>query len=623
MSEKCKHSRCWVGDEKFPIDLNDEVDLLRLSSLRRAIANFVYILTGKNIPVKFADGKGSKTDGTVVYIGGQLAEGEVDAVVGLALHEAMHIVKSDFVLIKNLWGKVPRYVYDAADGKMTKKEVAGLVKLMLNIVEDRYIDACAYSMIPGYRGYYDALYEKYFLNDRVDKILVSNKLREPTIRSYKFRILGLVNRKSDLDALPGLREIHDLIDIDNILRLTTASDRLDIASEVTKILLENAMEKHDEKEPGEEDGTTESDEDDEDDEDSGDDDETNADVTDAEIDEILEERESETNGEVEATAYSDETLGKLDDLMRSESEVKTVGGECGIPRIQCIVIKKMTAELMESEIFPYKCLIKGVGFSYDDAVISGVVYGTMLGNKLVVRNESRTTKFTRQNHGKFDHHVISDLGYGSEDVFYRTTVESYKRAHIHISVDASSSMAKPWERTMKLIVAVAKAGAMVNNLDIVISFRSGVNRNDVERPCIVIAYDSRVDKFNKVKDLFPKIVPKGTTPEGLTFEAIMDFIPPSTDELDSYFLNISDGAPSFGRFYQGKKAANHTQKQIEKMRSVGVNVLSYFIGKPPPHDNPSDQLLFRTMYGQDARFIDVENIVQISKTLNEMLVRKC
>ena len=45
--------------------------------------------------------------------------------------------------------------------------------------------------------------------------------------------------------------------------------------------------------------------------------------------------------------------------------------------------------------------------------------------------------------------------------------------------------------------------------------------------------------------MFPGLGPSGTTPEGLCFEAIMKEFVPINNDLDSYFLNLSDGQPYF------------------------------------------------------------------------------
>ena len=58
--------------------------------------------------------------------------------------------------------------------------------------------------------------------------------------------------------------------------------------------------------------------------------------------------------------------------------------------------------------------------------------------------------------------------------------------------------------------------------------------------------------------------PSGTTPEGLCFEAIVmkEFVPINND-LDSYFLNLSDGQPYFPGegFYYGGPEIRKTYQQ--------------------------------------------------------------
>ena len=70
-------------------------DLVKLAATKRAISNFVNIVTGQNIPVTFK-GKDSYTDGKKVVIGSNLKDGNFDVAVGLALHEGSHIKLTNF-----------------------------------------------------------------------------------------------------------------------------------------------------------------------------------------------------------------------------------------------------------------------------------------------------------------------------------------------------------------------------------------------------------------------------------------------------------------------------------------------------------------------------------------------
>lgn len=143
-------------------------------------------------------------------------------------------------------------------------------------------------------------------------------------------------------------------------------------------------------------------------------------------------------------------------------------------------------------------------------------------------------------------------------------------------------------------------------------------------PYIVLAYDSRVDKFSKVQQLFPLLNPNGSTPEGLAFEAILETIPATTSDLDSYFVNLSDGEPMFSLGYFGAVAHTHTQRQVNKIRESNIEVLSYFVEVKGISNTRVDTNMaaFRTMYGKDAQLIDVNNVTEIAKTMNKKFLQK-
>jgi len=270
---------------------------------------------------------------------------------------------------------------------------------------------------------------------------------------------------------------------------------------------------------------------------------------------------------------------------------------------------------------------------HQEAINKGLAMGTILGKKLQVRGESRETKWTRLDSGRIDKRLIAELGFGNERVFNSTFVESYSDAFLHISVDASGSMGgDKWLNTQTCVAAIAKACSMINNVDLVISYRStqSTDNNRYSRsrsgkyyPLMLIAYDSRVDKINKVKNLFKLLTPAGTTPEGLCFEAVMKEIEPASKDKDSYFLNFSDGMPMFGNDdidYHYDTAINHTKKMVNEIRNRGVKVLSYFIGDG--YDRERSTSTFTKMYGSDAEFIDVTSVLPVAKTMNKAFLKK-
>ena len=323
---------------------------------------------------------------------------------------------------------------------------------------------------------------------------------------------------------------------------------------------------------------------------------------------------------------------------------ETVGKDLGWDKkgVKCLVVRKLTKALIEesgeydsglSVLSPHKYSRYYYGSNSTDTgfVEDGIRLGTVLGRKLQVRGESRDTKWTRLDSGKIDKRLISELGFGNERVFNTTFTESYSDAILHISVDASGSMSgDKWINTMTSVVAICKAASMIQNVDVVVSIRSTHemggrrNRRSSTVPLMMIAYDSRVDKFNKVKNMFGHIGVAGTTPEGLCFESIMDEIVPTTKDRDSYFLNFSDGMPMFQNdtvSYYYDEALSHTKKMVNEMRTRGIKVLSYYIGDSH-YEREQTMDDFKKMYGKDAEFVDVTSVMSISKTMNKKFLQK-
>jgi hypothetical protein len=194
-----------------------------------------------------------------------------------------------------------------------------------------------------------------------------------------------------------------------------------------------------------------------------------------------------------------------------------------------------------------------------------------------------------------------------------------------------------WLSTMTAVVAICKAASMIDNLRVSVSFRTTfIASKGTELPYVVIAYDSNTDKISKVKNLFKYIRPHGCTPEGLCFESIMNELPVSTDE-NFYFLNFSDGQPTMSYTdvngnsisYSGEPAAAHTRQQVNKIRDRGYKILSYFIKEQYAFSRLSTdeydvkiRNMFKTMYGTNASFVNIQNIFDIAKTINKMFLQK-
>lgn len=680
------YSDFWLKDNNYEWDWEDELDaaieegsgtdatvdaedrlsdttarLIRLSSARRAVANYVSILTNQNIPVVFNDSAVNCTDGKLVYISSDITKKDnFDVAVGLALHEGSHIKYSDFELFKTVWMNVPRDIYNYTEKlSISKDEVGKTCQTILNYVEDRFIDYTVHRNAPGYRGYYDALYDEYFNNKVISDALDSDMYRTLSIESYMYRIINLTNPNTNLKALPGLYDIAKELDLTNINRLTTPKHRLNVAYKIAEIVFKNINE-HNQKQTGP--GFDQND--------SGVPDNSNGmpgngesgkstddvlggtestvtsdnaavttDVgTDANVSKTkqskiaksFEKQKDFLAGKIKKKKVSKREKAMLDVLEKSQIDLVPVAQEMMkasgfVGSVECILVKNMTKELILSEEFPMS-----IGANNESSrtelqknVDAGIILGTKLGRRLQIRNEINIDKFTRRNLGKIDKRLMHELGFETDtNIFYSTFTNKYKKVNFHISVDASASMRGPkWNRTIKLCVALAKATSMIDNVDLTISFRTTMSYN----PYIVVAYNSKVDKFSKIKNLFSYLIPVNTTPEGLCFEALMKFLPKSDTNTNSYFVNISDGEPCFyynntssgiAFSYRDKSACEHTRTQVRKIKESGYNIISYFVSD---YDNFGIEVLrqnFKTMYGNDSHFINVENLNQIVKTVN-------
>ena len=625
------------------------VDLVALASYRRAISNFVSIVTGEtDIKVTFNTHGDSYTDGKAVTISAKLDDKLFDSTVGLALHEGSHIKLSDFDFLKQLSQNLPKEYYRKSKVfGWDEWDVDAKIKNLLNYVEDRRIDYFVFSNSPGYKGYYHSMYDKYFHSKVIDKALQSDEYTNLDWESYMFRLMNLTNTNSDLDALPGLREIKNLI-FGNVKKLKSTAEAFDIALKVYDVIVKNIDVKiENPTEKPEEGNGNESIE-------GGDSNETEGgesaqsgegkekvELTPAQkrqLENAVRKQDKFMKGDIQKKKLSKKDKSAMDSVEAAgmsyvdvaKDVVDSYYGKKSPTKV--LMVKKFNKALAESDTIS---MIYNPTWRWSEenreCINKGLVMGTILGRKLQVRGESRDTKWSRKDNGRIDKRLIAELGFGNSRVFQTTFVEQYSDAFLHISVDASGSMGgDKWTNTQTAVVAIAKACSMINNVDLVISYRSTQTAGGNYRrssgktyPLMLIAYDSRIDKISKIRNLFHLLHPSGTTPEGLCFEAIMKEIEPSATDRDSYFLNFSDGMPMFSNDdidYNWDTAINHTAKMVKEIKKRGVKIISYFIGGR--YDSRDEKGTFTKMYGSDAEYIDVTSVLPVAKTMNKKFLQK-
>jgi len=649
-------SSFWLGDDfdsSFKTD--NGVDYTKLAATQRAIGNFVNIVTGKQIPVEFQSGGDSYTDGNSVVIGTKLEGKDFDPAVGLALHEGSHIAFTDFDLLHNFTANVRMHGVDPDFDLPDAHEQ--IIKSLLNWVEDRRIDYIIYKNAPGYRMYYEAMYDKYFNDKAIDKALREGRKREETIEDYFFHIVNFTNPNRDLSQLELLQDIWNLIDLENISRLESTQDALKVACDIYKLLkpqlekqeqekeLQSAIDKQqdfldgkpsecdsnecesnegteqDEFPPADHDfGKHEEDGEDSNDINIGGDGDSQLDELSARqqkiLDNAIQQQQDFLDGKQKKTGRLTKAQSYTVKAMR-EAGTEVVMVDLGRDIVETIVIKKLTKNVIDHMDSLFS------NYNGNEHVMKGIRLGKILGKKLQVRNEERSLKSTRLETGKIDRRLISQLGYNNANVFHKIITDRYKDYFIHISIDASGSMWSncKFENAITSAVAIAQAASMTTGIRVQISVRGTSNigrsgRNGDYRCTTIVAYDSNTDKMSKIRNLFEYLTTFGTTPEGVAFKSIERQIIQDSNGCECIFINYSDGYPTHMGHY-GSTPIDYTRLVMKQFREQGISILSYFV---TTHGVNLDK--FKEMYGKDAEHIDPQNMLHVSRTINNKFLEK-
>ena len=123
---------------------------------------------------------------------------------------------------------------------------------------------------------------------------------------------------------------------------------------------------------------------------------------------------------------------------------------------------------------------------------------------------------------------------------------------------------------------------MIPNFDVVFSLRG---TQDTVVKSYYVWYDSRVDKITKIRKLFRYLHCGSTTLKDCL--CIMDDMITTTDKMDSFPKLIRrNQCIQMIQCIIVVMGVNHTRDMVNKMRKMGINILSYFIS-----DYDSDRTL--------------------------------
>ena len=603
------HSNYWLIPPR-----GEDMSMIEMASVQSAISNFVRILTKKDIPVEYYsyNNGDSMTDGKNITISSRINKSNIDSVVGLALHEGSHCLLTDFKFIK----KIGNY--------LAEKKLLGhkdIIYFLHNFIEDRRIDSFIYKNAPGYQEYYNAMYNRYFYSENINKGLKSSKFRKETWHCYMFRIANIFNENTDLNALSKLKDVYNIIDLKNIDRLKSTKDTFEIAIKIYEIInpyIKNLTKEQSQKQQQQNQKGCKS---------------SNNTIKKEVINKSFKSQENFINGKVpksKTTKYIKE-LVNIAQKHKLKNKFSTFTNSKGVMLKQRVtIIPNITNSLINNNFMGL--FTKGIDpHNTKESLEKGIVKGKKLLKQLKIRNEEQRLETNHLKKGKLDSKRLYAANY-TDDIFKKIDIKTYKKINIHLSIDGSGSMrGNKWNSVLKNTTAIAYVATKLNNINLKISIRTTAKEPLLSKreqsliPVLLMVFDSTKHNFNHINKLI-NFKADGLTPEGICLEALNNFIEPSSYYLDSYLINMSDGMPTFtsktGDEYKGEKAVKDTARVINLISKKRVNIMSYFIqGKYNSYSKEAENK-FKLMYGKNAKFVDVNNINIITKTLNELFLKK-
>ena len=643
MKSKTDEKRKLLSDywlENRNPDLNDLFDLVKL---QYAVANFVKIVSGRDIPVDFKTSNEKSTSDKII-ISADLSN--IDATVGLAIHETLSflyitnwitsrlitLVNDEYVLrfqpeqIEPAQERIPAF----SPLYKTKKRYITEMETIYYLIEYWRIDDLAIRTSPGYKGYITETYRWFFNPDATMKVfnillftfenqtIWANEIPQITwndalcaihtqvIYSYHYMDICSIPIERQQNNLYFLHEeLKSIVDIDNISRLKSSEDSLHLSIQIweyirkiqnnlpTKIQYENAPVENPSK------------------------------VEKPDLEKTLSRvtQAAALNMEKKAIAVSHKESLKIIACDSSSKNQTSYDNR----HIQVVLLKGLNRDIVFSRRYTF---FNTENTNHNEQAISdGIRLGKQLARKLMFRNNDRRTHFPRLQQGKIDKRLLHSVVCGNDAIFYREKEESFPMVNFHISIDGSHSMqGNCFWQSMKTAVAIAQAAHLIKNINVCISFRFHVNIEGSPLPLVLIAYDSKKDKISQIKQFFPFLKASGPTPEGLCYSVISDFIEKAAgDKSENYFINFYDGMPGFviddECCYEGKAAMEHFRDEVFRMKRKGIHVLSYYIvSEKWRMDNVKSTFAdCQYMYGKEAKMININDLSELAQSLNRLV----
>ncbi len=618
----------WLADK-----VTDKANVFDWLKLQRAVANFVKIVSGRDIPVEFQY-HNDKSSIDKIIISSDLSN--IDATVGLAVHETLSFIYSyrwclskivTLLTDDYLSARHEKFASLAAGERYKyKNTIRSEIEGIHHLIEFWRLDELAIRTSPGYKGYILASYNKLFNPNLTIELL--NWQRNNYYRiSYFYlffcqvaesehyqELIDVLVLRSQVEAKQELYDqLKSLIRIRDISRLENSEDSLKLAVLVWELIDRYATTVLPEGLVPEKDATGGS-----------------LDNEPASLEES--EAESFANEYFSSAALN---IAKQSIPTDRKEDIRTLFSNT-LPsehytlydnrKIRVVVLKEMTRDLIYSGKYPF-FETENV-HATENAVVEGIRLGKQLARKIAFRNDRRETRFSRLEKGKIDKRLLHTVAVGNQVIFYENREESFPSVNFHLSIDGSHSMSgNCFRQSLKTAVAIAQAADLTKNIRITISFRYHAMNHLSTLPLVLIAYDSKRDKLSKIKQLFRFLKATGPTPEGLCYSTITDLMEVEKNELsENYFINLYDGMPAFiiddDCVYEGPPAIEHTREEVMRMKRRGIHILSYFIvsEKWKAREVRETFEKFRYMYGKDAEMINLDALGELAKSLNRLIL---
>jgi hypothetical protein len=562
------HSAYWFKD----IGQVEDLSLFDYASIQNSISNFVKIITERDdIKVEFASSseEGGKSTKDTITISSQIYKENIDSIVGLTLHEASHILLTDFDFKKE-------YIQGGNNNKNFHS--------ILNWIEDRRIDHYILSSIAGYRGYYAKLYDKYFNNLKVKTQIEHSKNRDSkNIHCWIFHLINMVSKHRDVKALKGLDKLYKLIDLKNINRLKSTQDAYELALDVWDFINDRIEGDIYEHLP------------------------------------ILEDQDDFVNGNVKKKPIPSKKKSLIEQI--SKLNIKDLKRSSLLDNVKP-KDKKLKDDFLHNFLHPTQLP------SNEIPIKEGIVMGKKLASKLQFRNLDQKVTYHNQKKGKIDPKNLYKATF-DDLIFKQDFIKEHKKTHIHLSIDGSGSMCMYGKdyKTLKLSACMATIACLIPDIRVSISVRK-IKTNSRKRdanivlarkPITIIMFDSLTDDIKDISKL-GHIDFKDLTPEGLCFDSIkkyMEINPINQEKI--VFVNISDGFPSAMLDTVKEKVEEVTRKKINEFKREGVDVLSYFVESGSTLKATKGLKTFKRMYGNTSETLNVDNFSKILRDINKQL----